>query len=82
MRGQLARLCLQARHDLEGVQHIGLAELDSNRTAVRQQLDQAFSRQHLDSFTQRRARHIEHFAELTFIEFSARGYAVFHQHLA
>ena len=72
----------QAGHHFEGVEHVGFAQRHGDRAAVGQQLDQAFGRQHLDRFAQRRARDLQHFGQLALVELGAGRDAVFHQHLA
>ena len=54
----------QPTHDVEQFGKLALAQLPHPGAAVRQQLDQAFGRQHLQRFAQRRARNGQHLAKL------------------
>ena len=62
--GESPGQALEPAHEVEQFAEVALAQLPHPRAAVGQQLDQAFGRQHLEGFAQRRARDAEHLAEL------------------
>ena len=64
-------------HDVEQFGEIVLAQLPHARAAVRQQFDQPFGRQHLQRFTQRRARDAQHLAQLPLGNAAAVGNVAF-----
>ena len=64
LAGEPAGQRLQAAHHIEQFGEVALAQLPDARTAVRQELDQPFRRQHFQRLAERRARDAQHLAEL------------------
>jgi hypothetical protein len=59
-----------------------LSQLRRHRAPVGQQHHQAFHRQHLDGFAQRRARDLQLLAERAFVQLGTRRNLPFHDELA
>jgi hypothetical protein len=65
---QFARRSLQGAEDFENLDNFGLRKSDDSRAAIGQEHQEAFRREQLDRFSERRARDPEALAQLDFID--------------
>ena len=80
LAGELAGQRFKPLAHLEQVAHVLVGQPGRARAAVRQQLDQALGREHLEGFAQRRARDLQLFTEVALGNPRARRNLAIEQH--